>query len=239
MSAGVDLAGEVPPQQKKPKKDRKASSYDQPTEEKKRLGARLREAREVAGLTLTEAAEKLGYSQPVQLSLMENGNRPVTLRVVIQLAGLYGTTTDFLCGLNEDADRDPVVAVQRHAAALVSAQIRRLTEEMARISAEAVQQLMPSLGDGQRMAALVIESHRALQAIRTLNASFDTKMRGGSQLIAKLQLANEAAVRYVDQVERGRRALQLRTMRADAHRLDGELAQTSLLPMLDAPATGG
>lgn len=238
MTQMPDLTGEVPPPVSK-KKERKASAYDQPTEEKKRLGARLREAREVAGLTLIEAAEKLGYSQPVQLSLMENGNRPVTLRVVIQLAGLYGTTTDFLCGLVEDADRDPVVAVQRHAAALVAAQVMRLTEEMARVSGEAVQQLMPSLGDGQRMATLVIEAHRALDSVRTLNPSFDTKMRSGAQLIAKLQLAHEAATRYVSQVERGRRAMQLRTLRGEAHRMDGELAQTSLLPMLDASTTGG
>lgn len=219
------------PRPKGGKAARRASAYDMPTEEKRACGARLREAREIAGMSQAEAAERLGYSQQVQLSLMESGNRPLTVHVLLECARLYGTTTDFLLGLAPDSDRDPVVAVQRHAAALVAAQIQRLTHHMATLSAATVRELMPSLADGQRLAALVLELHRAIQTFHELNPRFEN-MRASSPVLAKARLAHEAATQYVAQVERGRRLMAARTMRQDDRDASAQ-EQVSLLPILD------
>lgn len=226
---------EAQPKPPRPKKARRGSAYELPTAEKRAFGARLKEAREIAGMSQSEAAERLGYSQQVQLSLMEAGNRPPTVHVVIACAKLYGTTTDYLLGLAPDSDRDPVVAVQRHAAALVAAQIQRLTAHMARLSADTVRELMPSLADGQRMAGLVLELHRAISTFHELNPRFEN-MRGSATVLAKARLAHEAATQYVNQVDRGRRLMAARTMRQE-DRDAAATEQVSLLPILEL--TGG
>lgn len=218
------------------RKKRKASSYDMPTDEKKAWGARLREARELSGMSLTEAADALGYSQPVQLSLMENGNRAPTLAVIVETAKLYGTTADYLCGLATDSDRDPAVAVQRHVASRIAGEVQRLIAHMTAASVDVVRELMPSSADGQRMAGLVIELNTTLALFKQRNPKFED-MRVGAALDNKVQVAAEAAVRYMAQVERGKRLMSAKTMR-EAHRAAiGQDSQTSLIPVLDLAAS--
>lgn len=54
-------------------------------------------ARKMNKLKLTEAAEKLGVSQPT-LSSWESGRKSPTLDSLENMANLYGVTTDFLLG---------------------------------------------------------------------------------------------------------------------------------------------
>ena len=124
-----------------------ASRYEAPTAEKILFGKRMRHAREVAGLTLTDAAVAMGYSQPVQLSNMENGNRPMTLRIMLQAAALYGTTADYLCGLSPDPDPDPAVGAQALVAARVTAEVRNLLQLMTTASVDVVRELRPDAAD--------------------------------------------------------------------------------------------
>ena len=105
---------------------RAASAYDAPTPEKIAFGRRMREAREIAGMSQFEAADAMGYGQAVQLSIMESGQCLPTARVLMHCAVLYGTTMDFLCGFVQDSDRDPAVTAQREVALRIPADIRRL-----------------------------------------------------------------------------------------------------------------
>lgn len=209
------------------KQKRPVSAYETVTPEKKAYGARLSEAREVSGMSLTEAADALGYSQPVQLSLMENGKRMPTVRVIVQCAELYGTTTDFLCGLSADGDRDPATSLQRHIASRVTAEVQRLIVTMSRTSVDAVRELMPAAADGQRLAALVIEAKSALDAFRKLNPKFDD-MRGGSNVMLKMELATLSAIHYAARVDRTKRL-----MSAKMGRDFDQPEQMNLLPVLD------
>ena len=209
-------------------KTRPTCAYEKVTPEKKAYGARMREAREVAGMSLTEAATALGYSQPVQLSLMENGIRMPTLRIIAECAKLYGTTTDFLCGLSDDGDRDPAVALQRHVASRVAGEVQHLIAVMTRTSVETVRELMPGAADGQRLASLVIEAKTALDAFRKLNPKFDRDMRGSSNVMLKLELATLAAIHYAARVDRAKRLMSAKIGR------DGDRPeQLSMLPVLD------
>lgn len=54
-------------------------------------------ARKMKNLKLTEAAEKLGVSQPT-LSSWESERKPVPVYALERMADLYGVTTDFLLG---------------------------------------------------------------------------------------------------------------------------------------------
>lgn len=212
---------------------RKLSAYEQETEEKRAFGARLREARETAGMNLTDAATSLGYSQPVQLSLMENGKRPVTMAVMVKAAKLYGTTADFLCGLVEDSDRDPAAALQRHIAARLTGDLQRLIEHFRRVSVDTVRELMPSTADAQRLAASVIELNTVMALFKQRNPKFED-MRVGATLDAKVLVASDNAARFMAQVERAQRLLSAKTMRQDERSALAAAGQLSMFVELEA-----
>ncbi len=64
------------------------------------FGRRLKQARKKAGLTMTQAGEKVYISQSV-VSRYEKGESIPTIDRVLALANLYGVSIDWLCGIKE------------------------------------------------------------------------------------------------------------------------------------------
>ncbi|MFE0459711.1 helix-turn-helix domain-containing protein [Kitasatospora sp. NPDC058965] len=83
------------------------TTEDPPVGELPGLGARLREHRQAARLTLEAAAARAGLS-PAYLSRLETGRRQPSLPVLLSLARLYGATVAGLLG-EEPGAPDPVV----------------------------------------------------------------------------------------------------------------------------------
>lgn len=216
-----------------PKRPKKSGVYDEVTPEKQDIGARMREARQIAGLTMTEAALRLGYSQPMRLSLMESGQRMPSMRVVCAVSVLYGTTTDFLLCRVEDSDRDPAAALQRLLAARMSADLQHLAARLASINIETVRKIMPGLADGERLAGLVCDLEKAFEEFRRLNPTFASDMRGSASLARNFDLASEAAERYRLMIDRGRRLTKIRSIREAEHAVNGTGPQLSLLAALE------
>lgn len=183
---------------------RPAGAYDEPTAEKIAFGKRLTEARKIAGMSQAEAAEAMGYSQAVQLSLMESGQRMPTARVLIHCATLYGTTTDFLCGLVDDSDRDPLAAAQREISGRVVGDVRRLIATITEAAATSVRKLKPEAGRVARLAQQVIDAAEALDRMRQLSADFD-ELRGSATLDRRLQEALGTAHEHLAHVARAQR----------------------------------
>ncbi|MFJ8039994.1 helix-turn-helix domain-containing protein [Kitasatospora sp. NPDC096147] len=71
------------------------------------LGARLREHRSAARLTLEAAAARVGLS-PAYLSRLETGQRQPSLPALLGLAREYGTTVSGLLGEQQD-EPEPVI----------------------------------------------------------------------------------------------------------------------------------
>ncbi len=96
---------------------------------RKQLAARLREAREAAGLSQEDVAQKLSLPRPA-ISQIENGHRRVEALELARFAKLYGRSLSFF------ADEEPVgskrlEALHRTAAALSEkdrAQVLRFAE---------------------------------------------------------------------------------------------------------------
>ncbi|WP_060495210.1 helix-turn-helix domain-containing protein [Pseudomonas sp. GTC 16482] len=66
------------------------------------VGAKLRKARKAAGYTESTAALALSHKGVTQISLFENGRRPISLPNLRLLADLYGVTTDWLLDRHDD-----------------------------------------------------------------------------------------------------------------------------------------
>ena len=69
------------------------------------MARRFREARQLNNLKVTEAAERLGISQPT-LSAWEGERKSPTLDNLEHMAELYGVTTDYLLGRTPDRNTD-------------------------------------------------------------------------------------------------------------------------------------
>lgn len=185
--------------------NRARASYETPTPEKIAFGKRMREAREIAGMTITEAAEAMGYSQPVQLSVMETGQRLPTLRVLIHCTTLYGVTLDFLAGLATDSDPDPAITIQREIAGRVAADTRRLIAAVTAGAVAAVRALKPDAGRTARLASQVIEVAAALGRLRERDGEYFDDLHCGAQVVHRLDAAVITAHAHLVDVARAQR----------------------------------
>jgi len=203
--------------------------YERPTPEKRAFGARLREARESAQITQSDAADKMGFAQQVQLSNMEAGNRMPTLRVQMLACELYGTTMDFLCGFTDDVGRDPVLGAQAMVAAQVSAEVRHLVGALVQSAGDAVRAMAPNEAEQLRLAAVVLEIDAALGRVRQSGA-FD-ELPHGNRLLCKIQVAAGIAVACVERAAR----LDVRS-HARQHAAAAVRGFTTVPPLEEVPA---
>jgi transcriptional regulator with XRE-family HTH domain len=77
------------------------------------VSGRLVAARELNGLTQTQAAEEFGYKTSAQLSLWEMNRRMPPLEKLVQASAVYRVSLDFLLGVSEEPDRDAASAERR------------------------------------------------------------------------------------------------------------------------------
>ena len=70
------------------------------------LEKRLLAARETAGFSITQAAQKLGFKNYQTLSAIEKGARKVNAHELIMMARLYGRSLDYF--LESDTAPDPL-----------------------------------------------------------------------------------------------------------------------------------
>ena len=185
-------------QPKIPKRAKRKSSYDVPDAYKRLVGERMRQVREASGMNMTDAAIALGYSQPVQLSVMENGERLPTARVLTQWSAAFGTTTDYLLGLTSDPESDPATVIQRRLAAEVGEEFRLVLAKVTSTTVDLARDVRPVVSRALRLATAAMEARAALAKVRALNETFDDECRGGSSLVARLEAAAELAVELLE-----------------------------------------
>ena len=70
------------------------------------LDKKIADAREAAGFSITEAAQKLGFKNYQTLSAIEKGTRKINAHELIMMARLYGRSLDYF--LESDVASDPL-----------------------------------------------------------------------------------------------------------------------------------
>lgn len=151
------------------------------------FGSRMKLAREMCGLTGLEAAEMLGYANSSKLSKIEHASDPETIPAFLPYKAsiVYQVSTDFLYGISEDWQRDPVIAQER--------QIKRVLEEVTADESNAIRDLFEQLTVVEQAATVAFnrfgEIRRLVNRFRELNPEFDD-LKLGAKLLRVVDEAN-------------------------------------------------
>ncbi len=148
----------------------------------KTIGARLKASRELCNLSLSEAARRLGYSNPSKLSKVENASdtNSVPIRLIRDAARIYEVSTEYLFGLSEDWE----TGVHRGVTPFLLEQWDRIRNRDLRALVtlqqhiEAATAVIPTI---RRDAQGVID---AINRLSDLNGDEFLELRGGSILTA-------------------------------------------------------
>ncbi len=162
----------------------------------KTIGARLKASRELSNLSLSEAARRLGYSNPSKLSKVENATdtNSVPLWLIRDASKLYEVSADYIFGLADDWETGVPRGMTGWLADRWEEQRRRDISAMAALGArvDACAEHIPCLAADARE---VLDAVRRLDA---LNPEAWPEIRGGGRLYSAANRlehnANAAAV---------------------------------------------
>lgn len=149
---------------------------------------RLIAARVMNGFTAVEAAERFGYGNSTQISLIEAGKRPIPIdRNFIQEASqVYAVSTDFLFGISKNPDLDPIYseryALMRGFESVLKQQAQVTTTAFFNYAAK---QAKISRTQYQAICESIDSLKRAIQVMRD-KYGFD-EIQGGASALAALE----------------------------------------------------
>ncbi|MDX8127994.1 hypothetical protein QLH52_11930 [Methylomonas sp. OY6] len=165
------------------------------TEEKQKIvktfGQRMTIAREMCGLSGLEAAELLGYANSSKLSKIEHASDPETIPVflIYKASIVYQVSTDFLYGLSDFWDRNPVTAQEQ--------QIKRALEEVTADENNAIRNLFDQLSVVEQAAEVAFnrfgEIKKIVNRFREINPEFDELKLGAKLLRVVDEASSEVA----------------------------------------------
>lgn len=170
------------------------------------IGTRMREARELCNMSLSEASKRLGYANPSKLSKVElaSDTNSVPLWLVLTAARVYDVSLDYLCGMSGDWEVTDRAANERE----ISEWLHDAMENMRRQEILVLKKLHDKLEFiGGAVSAMLGASSRADDALRRfaeLNPGFED-MRGGAALVAAVGRSGEVAVESEGRLRRFRR----------------------------------
>lgn len=162
--------------------------YEQHHALAKTIGARLRAARLLAGVSEDEVAVALGYKNATQVCIAEKGNgRIPPATAMLAYAELYGCSIDYLFGRLDDPKSNPIT-LQKEITG------RNLTEFFGHpmlVAAEVMCEMLEKpmiehqvadLKAARRHVERSMELEAAWRRMRELNPGFDEAIRGAARM---------------------------------------------------------
>ena len=155
------------------------------------VAARLKEARELAGLKQYQAADALGIDRKNLKAFEDNiGFDHYPLGFLQKAALVYEVSVDFLLGLNSDFGTSEDVRLKRDTSKMIinhfmemrAMDLQNIDREAARLSA-LVEMLTPVISTTHELGEAVIR-------FTELNPDFD-EMLGGAPMVSRLNTANK------------------------------------------------
>lgn len=180
------------------------------------IGERLREAREMQGMSQTRAALLLGYQNSSKLAKVEAGvdsgqggcrpSRQIPLWLLRKAARIYAVSLDWLFGITETMESDePRLKAQEEAVWLMQCEWNRQRWRdmlVIRSVQERVEAIEGMLGLMQEQAE---QAEDALRRVRELNPELWDEMAGGARLERTVSATGAAVRTAVERLVRLRR----------------------------------
>ena len=163
----------------------------------RRIGARLREARENLGIPQTAAARMLGYSNPSKLAKIESGeySTQVPVWTLARAASLYGASTDWILGVCDDFESpEPVNAAARAVHGLLRDTWERQRQRDVRAIVAALLRVAEVEKECATLARLATAAESALAGFTAANPAF-IDMPAGAPLARAVPQTAAAASR--------------------------------------------
>jgi transcriptional regulator with XRE-family HTH domain len=171
------------------------SQQTRQTEIVKTFGGRMVRAREICGYSQKKAAKLLGYGNSSKLAKIEGATdtNSVPLWLIPRAAEVYQVSIDFLFGVSECWQREPIAAQEQHVEKWLEARWQEVRD--------AQDQAFKGLHDKQAELSAAIdrtlqrskENLECLDQVRKHNKVFDN-LRGGAKLLRLLAETAEDAM---------------------------------------------
>lgn len=146
----------------------------------KLIGSRMKEAREINNLTQVAAAKLLfGHDNSSYLSKIESGNYAKEmgqelLSIILKAAKAYEVSSDFLLGLSEEWEREPVLAIQKNIEGwMLQQQQRYLSIEINAIRDISNRQFAIETGINQ-LLPIITRCHQAIDVFKQNYPKFES-----------------------------------------------------------------
>ncbi|MGZ8220025.1 MAG: helix-turn-helix domain-containing protein [Methylobacter sp.] len=161
----------------------------------KTFGQRMKEARELCNFSQKEAASLFGYSNSSKLAKIEaaSDTNSIPVWIIPKAAIVYTVSVDYLFGISDDWERDPVVSQERditrwlfdHWERAKSAEVNaiRVLHNKVLILEKAV----------SRTISRSKENLDTINRVREINPQYDDKIKLGSKLARLLEETAEEA----------------------------------------------
>jgi transcriptional regulator with XRE-family HTH domain len=189
------------------------------------LGERMKAARELCGFSQIQAAKLLGYANSSKLAKIEGEIDSVPLWLIPRAAEVYQVSIDFLFGVSDCWQRDPLAAQEQHVGHWLEARWQEVkdVQDDAFKALHAKQAELSAAVD--RTLRRSKENLECLDHVRKHNKAFDD-LRGGAKLLRLLAETAEDAMGLGFELEK------LRTL-SEAERVIGDVLENPRHPVND------
>lgn len=203
------------------------SQWTRQTEIVKTFGARMVKARELCGYSQKKAAKLLGYRNSSKLAKIEGATdtNSVPLWLIPKAAEVYEVSIDFLFGVSDCWQRDPMAAQEQQVGQWLEDRWQQVqaAQDSAFKSLHAKQAKLSAAVD--RSLRRSKENLECVERVRQSNKAFDD-LRGGAKLLRLLAETAEDAMGLGFELEK------LRTL-AEAERVMSDILEDHHHPLHD------
>lgn len=157
------------------------------------IGSRMREAREMSGLSQKQAADLLGYANSSKLAKIEGATdtRSVPLQTILKAAELYQVSVDFIFGIADDWERDPQLCRERAIGRWLYERLDRARTHDIAIFAELAHRIEIATAQITHLADGAEQARLAFDRFADINPTFPDLI-GGARLQASLSALDDA-----------------------------------------------